>query len=690
MTGRIRGWWDRLRVQQKIWVVLLGLLIPLLSALEVHIYLINQLLSVQQQREQVLLANQHVQVVQRLISDLDEAFHGYALTRQPAYLTRFNETNAKLKSVLDKSLALAVDAPGFKGELRAVQERLARFMAARRPLVEQLQEGRDDFAMTHIRSGRGLVLSEEVRLDLRAIEDRLTRELQRLAARSSGLSRRTFWGLIQAVIGGLVIGALGARLLANSITRPLARLRASVGAFGRDVDSGRCAPPISIRSSDEIGELARAYEEMAERIRRHIRELETLGTIGNEINTIRPDGLDGALKRIADRALELIDADVCLVMLRNERMQCWVVEAASGDWNDRLHKSVMLWEEFPTSVRAFETQRPAVGEGLRGDDRPEVIRRNLIGDSELSIPLLAPGGPFGVLALIREHKDTRGAWNLHLARGLAAEAALAISNVRLYEAAYQRQKDLMARLRHLEHLAETLAHDLKGPGERMEGLAALLAKEYRERLDERGARWLALIEQNGRELVSRVEGLLAVARVGARQEAVAAVDPAHAIGEVLKTRAWELEQRCARIEVQKDLPLVACHRAYLRQVFDNVISNSLKFTPDDAAPDIAITAVREGHMVCFAVRDRGVGIPVDKRDKVFEPFVRLQAEGAKGSGIGLTIVKRIVELYGGTVWIESNEGPGCTVKFTLPVLGEIESVVSGSLSSVEKRPRSGD
>jgi signal transduction histidine kinase len=209
-------------------------------------------------------------------------------------------------------------------------------------------------------------------------------------------------------------------------------------------------------------------------------------------------------------------------------------------------------------------------------------------------------------------------------------------------------------------------------------------------LDERGARWLALIEQNGRELVARVEGLLAVARVGARQEGVAAVDPGLVIGQVLKARAWELERRRARIDVAQDFPLVACHQAYLRQVFDNIISNAVKFTPEETPPDIAITAVRQGHMVCFAVRDRGIGIPPDKRDRVFEPFVRLQAEGVKGSGIGLTIVKRIVELYGGKVWIESNEGPGSTVKFTLPVLGELESVVPDSVLSVEERRRPGD
>ncbi len=87
---------------------------------------------------------------------------------------------------------------------------------------------------------------------------------------------------------------------------------------------------------------------------------------------------------------------------------------------------------------AFETRRPVVGEGLRDDEQPEMIRRNLIGNSEPSIPSFAPGGPFGVLMLNQEHQGHAGARNLRLARGLATEAALAISNARLYEAAYQK------------------------------------------------------------------------------------------------------------------------------------------------------------------------------------------------------------------------------------------------------------
>lgn len=73
-------------------------------------------------------------------------------------------------------------------------------------------------------------------------------------------------------------------------------------------------------------------------------------------------------------------------------------------------------------------------------------------------------------------------------------------------------------------------------------------------------------------------------------------------------------------------------------------------------------------MVCIAVQDHGMGIPLEQRQRVFQPFVRLQPSDTRGSGIGLAIVQRIVALYGGQVWIEGEEGEGCTVKFTLPWL----------------------
>jgi signal transduction histidine kinase len=291
-----------------------------------------------------------------------------------------------------------------------------------------------------------------------------------------------------------------------------------------------------------------------------------------------------------------------------------------------------------------------------------------MGESLLSVPLLAQGRPFGVLVLLHERNIPDGEWDTRLAKGFADQAAIAISNARLYEEAMRQGKDLLKRLRHLENQAEMLAHDLKGPGERMEELADRLLIEYGGQMDERAVSWLRRMQTYGQDLGSRVEDILEVARLGAGSDAVEAVDPALIIDDILKARAGELEESNVTVEVANPLPVVAGHRAYLRQVFDNLISNAVKYSKDRPDPTIRIEASLKGDRAQFSVRDNGVGVPLRHRDRVFEPFVRLDTGSAKGSGIGLTIVKRIIELHDGQVWIEPEECNGCSVTFTLPVV----------------------
>ena len=111
------------------------------------------------------------------------------------------------------------------------------------------------------------------------------------------------------------------------------------------------------------------------------------------------------------------------------------------------------------------------------------------------------------------------------------------------------------------------------------------------------------------------------------------------------------------VQVDPVFPLVACHGVYLRQIFDNLVSNALKYTREGEPPEIKISGHVEGSMVAFSVEDHGIGIPVAQRTRVFQPFVRLLMSDAAGDGIGLAIIQRIVELYGGKVWIDGAKGP---------------------------------
>jgi signal transduction histidine kinase len=211
--------------------------------------------------------------------------------------------------------------------------------------------------------------------------------------------------------------------------------------------------------------------------------------------------------------------------------------------------------------------------------------------------------------------------------------------------------------------------------------ASLLIGEYGSRLDERAVRWLRFIEENGRLLRERVEDILTVARIGGRTVAIEAVDPALVVQDVLKARAGELEQRGAQVRVDGASLMVACHRAYLYQAVDNLVSNAVKFSAGQPSPLIGITWRQQGERVQFSIADNGIGIPEPERRRVFEPFVRLNPAASPGSGIGLAIVRRIVELYGGAVRIESNTPAGSRVVFTLPALGDLVSQRAGEPAS---------
>ena len=509
-------WGDRLRIQHKVWAVFLLLCVPLSAGIAVHLYIVKQLLSLQQQRQELMVADAQVHVLGRLAVDIEDGFRGYVLTQQPAFLAPLTDAESKLSQALSdatQALARLSDSPG---DLALIERQLKDLLRSKHELIADIQKGPADRALAYVRSGEGLRLSDLLREGVRDIEDRLEKQRNSLNEQADALSNQTFVGLWVTLAAVVALGWIVSRVLARSLTEPITRLQSATARIGAHVDVAGITELLATSrvAKDELGQLAEAYLAMARRIETGIQEIQAL-----DIN----------------------------------------------------------------------------------------------------------------------------------------------------ESAQQKQRGLVTRLRQLEHLAETLAHDLKGPGARMEELARLLVQQDGGNFDDRTKRWLSLIEENGRDLVQRVEGILTVANVGADQETITAIDPTSTIAEVLNARADEIGRLRAVVHVEPGLPLVACHGHNLRQIFDNLISNALKFTREGESPVVRVTGRRlQGPFVAFSVEDCGIGVPSSQRTRVFQPFVRLLMSEAPGNGIGLTIIARIVELYGGKIWIEGAEGQGCTVRFTIP------------------------
>lgn len=675
MREAVSQWWDRLAIQKKVWVAVVLVIGPMVAVLILHLSFVRDLLATQDSRHRLTVAREPLKELRRMVADIENGFRGYLLTNDQRFLAPLNEAEHQVTSLLRRAEPLLADVDEGSRELLVIAAHVQELSRSKRVLIEQLQQGNEHAVKDYVASGQGIQRSNPVILALRAEEDRLDARLVQLQQHAVSVSTWAFWVLVVAAAVGVLLGLAAIRQLTRSLTRPLETVRASLVQFSHAGEQVALESLQRIHSSDELGNLARSCEQMIHRIGGDIRELEALHGVGLEIGALQPDGLHSVVQRIADQAATLLSADVCLILSRNETMACWVVEAASGDAAERMRQTVMLWEELPLSVQAYESGRSVIGEALRQDARPELQRRNVFGESMLAVPLVSHGTPFGVMALICERPVAAAQWNVRMAESLTGAAAVAIMNARLYDAAYRKEEETRNRLRQLEQLGETLAHDLKSPAERMTGLVSLLRVELKEALSERGHRLLELIAQNGWELGQRVEQILSLARVGGRQESVEAVEPSALIDDVLRARAGEIDAGRIRIMREPGLPSVACPRAYVYQVFDNLISNAIKFVRGGADPTIRIEGRREGGRAWFSVSDNGPGVPASQRERIFDPFVRLNPEVAEGTGIGLAIVRRIVELYGGRVWVDPVHTPGCAIRFTLPLIGNLKEGV---------------
>ncbi len=219
----------------------------------------------------------------------------------------------------------------------------------------------------------------------------------------------------------------------------------------------------------------------------------------------------------------------------------------------------------------------------------------------------------------------------------------------------------------LERFTYTVSHDLKSPLVTIRGFLGLLQQDAaagrKEQMDRDVDKIRGATETMGRLLDELLE-LSRIRRLVNPPEDVALVDLAR---EAEAQLAGPVAERRARLEIAADLPVVSGDRVRLLEVLQNLIDNAVKFAGDRSRPRIEVGTRRDGEDTVLFVRDNGVGIDPRYHDKVFDLFERLDP-GIEGTGVGLALVRRIVEVHGGRIWIESEgEGRGSTFCFTLPV-----------------------
>jgi two-component system, NtrC family, sensor kinase len=249
------------------------------------------------------------------------------------------------------------------------------------------------------------------------------------------------------------------------------------------------------------------------------------------------------------------------------------------------------------------------------------------------------------------------------------------------EIAQQQLQDYAEKLkssnRELTDFAHIVSHDLKAPLRNIGSFAQLLDRRFTGVLDERTREYLGFIKDNARQANRLVDDILNYAKIDKNLDDPTDLSLNNVVQVVESTLQSTLIERHARITYH-NLPIIEAHKPLLTQLFQNLINNGLKYNRS-AEPTVHISSERMGGKMVYKVTDNGIGIPPQYKALVFDMFRRLHSQAEyEGTGIGLAFCKRIVDTYGGDIWLESTENVGTTFFFTLPkarVLANKESIV---------------
>ena len=306
----------------------------------------------------------------------------------------------------------------------------------------------------------------------------------------------------------------------------------------------------------------------------------------------------------------------------------------------------------------------------KGMDALSVIR-----GEGLDIPMILVSGALGDVAAVECIKQ--GATDYVLKDGLARLPEVIRRALREKHERSLRHKveedlakkvDELARSNaDLEQFAYVASHDLQEPLRMVTAYTQLLAERYRGKLDENADKFIGYASEGALRMQVLIQDLLAFSRVG-RKQACGSVECRDVVKEVLLGLTSAIQESGA-VVTHGELPTLWADRTQIAQLFQNLIGNAIKFHGKEP-PAVSIQAEKVGEHWQFSVSDNGIGIEPQYAENVFVVFQRLHGRSDyPGNGIGLAICKKIVECYGGRIWVESQSGAGSSFKFTMTCQG---------------------
>ncbi|MDH3446313.1 MAG: GAF domain-containing protein, partial [Deltaproteobacteria bacterium] len=426
-------------------------------------------------------------------------------------------------------------------------------------------------------------------------------------------------------------------------------------------------------------ENVRLFQELQERTRelaRSVEELKALGEVGQAVSSTLD--LQNVLSTIVGRAVELSGTDGGIIyeydgdtqefhLRASHRMEVEVVEA--------LKATPVRMGEGTTGragVARTPVQVPDIldpGEYSAARARPILTRLGY--RSLLAVPLLREQEIMGALTVWRRTSGNFEPEVVNLLQTFATQSALAIHNARLFREIEEKGRQIEAANRHKSEFLANMSHELRTPLNAIIGFSEVLLDPSLKVSEEEQSQFLTDVLGSGKHLLGLINEILDLAKIEAGKMELQ-VEPAllqdvfEAVSNTMRSLAAK-KSIDLRVESDDRLASFPMDGARVKQVLLNLVGNAIKFTPE--AGHVWVRAVTENGIVRVEVGDTGPGIAAEDQERIFLEFQQAESDAGKpqGTGLGLALAQKFVEMHGGKIWVESESGKGSRFFFTLPL-----------------------
>ncbi len=432
---------------------------------------------------------------------------------------------------------------------------------------------------------------------------------------------------------------------------------------------------IAIENARLLNELRARTDELA----RSVGELRALGEVGQVVNSTLD--VEQVLRTIVTKAVELSVTDAGAIYVFDDDRQEF-----------RLRTTYGMSEAMIAAIsdRHIGLRDANIGEAARRREPIQIADLRETPASALDdiilgagyralliVPLLRPDRTVGLLVVRRREPGAFPQSTVDLLETFADQSVLAIQNARLFREIEEKGRELELASKHKSQFLANMSHELRTPLNAILGYSELILDNIYGEPSEKMRGVLERVQSNGRHLLGLINAVLDLSKIEAGQLTLTIND--YSLKQVVQSVFVAVEslattKRLAlKVELPAALPTGRGDEQRITQVLLNLVGNAIKFTE---AGEVAIAASAENGAFTVAVRDTGPGIAVADQTRIFEEFQQADNSTTRskgGTGLGLAISKRIVEMHGGRIWVESEQGQGSTFAFTLPIKGKAQT-----------------